>query len=65
MDDEEPVMMNLVQKFLYDEAFRLVAAALERHGLDPRGMELHAGVQAFLDHPELAAEFLAGQRISI
>jgi Fe-S-cluster containining protein len=65
MDDEEPVMLNLVQKFLYDEAFRLVAAALERHGLDPRGMELHAGVQAFIDRPVMAAEFLAGRRIRI
>ncbi len=65
MDDEEPVMLNLVQKSLYDEAFIQVAAALDRNGLDSRSMELHNAVQAFRDRPERVEEFLAGGRITL
>ena len=65
MDDEEPVMLNLEQKFFYDEAFMHVATALDRRGLDSRSMELHTAVQAFRDRPERVADFLAGERISL
>jgi Fe-S-cluster containining protein len=63
-EDEEPVMMNLAQKFLMDEAFRSVARALERLGMDFRSMELTGSVRGFIAHPDLVVDFLAGRRIS-
>lgn len=65
LDDEEPVMLNLEQKFLYDEAFMHVATALDRHGLDSRSMELHTAVQAFRECPERVGEFFNGARIRL
>ncbi|MBT0653228.1 YkgJ family cysteine cluster protein [Geomobilimonas luticola] len=65
LDDEEPVMLNLEQKFLYDEAFMHVATALDRHGLDSRSMELHTAVQAFMECPERVDEFFNGARIRL
>ena len=63
LDEEEPVVMNLFQKFLFDETFRTLAAVLEERGLDHRSWELTRGVQAALDSPELAAHFLHGRRL--
>ena len=65
MDDEVPVMLNLEQKSLYDEAFIHLAAELDRHGLDSHSMELHTAVQAFTERPELVIEFFTGARIRL
>ncbi|RII29043.1 MAG: YkgJ family cysteine cluster protein [Geobacter sp.] len=65
LDNEEPVMLNLTQKSLYDEAFIQVAAALDRQGLDSRSMELHTAVQAFRECPERVGEFFNGKRIQL
>jgi hypothetical protein len=63
-DEEEPILMSLTQKFLMDEAFRGVGRALERLGMDFRSMELTGAVRGIIKHPELAAAFLTGSRIS-
>lgn len=62
-DEEEQVVMNLFQKYLYDETFRILAAALEDQGLDHRSWELTRGVQACLAWPGITDEFLRGKRM--
>lgn len=47
-DEEEPVTMNLVQRFLYVEAFTAVAGGLDRHGLDSRSRELSVAIHGAL-----------------
>ncbi|WP_298266621.1 YkgJ family cysteine cluster protein [Geobacter sp.] len=47
-DEEEPLLMNLFQKFLVDTAFRGVAEGLARLGLDDRGCELTQSVATLL-----------------
>jgi Fe-S-cluster containining protein len=63
LDEEEPVVMNLFQKYLFDETFRALAAVLEERGLDHRSWELTRGVQAALACPPLADDFLRGRRL--
>ncbi len=63
-DEEEPILMNLTQKFLMDEVFRGVGGALERLGMDFRSMELTGAVRGVIAHPGLVDDFLAGRRIS-
>ncbi len=63
LDEEEPILMDLFQKFLFDETFRTVARTLEELGLDSRSLELTGGVKAFLDSPSLATAFLRGERV--
>ncbi len=63
-DEEEPILMNLTQKFLADEAFRGVGKALERLGMDFRSMELTGAARGIIAHPGLVADFLVGRRIS-
>ncbi|WP_298432223.1 YkgJ family cysteine cluster protein [Geobacter sp.] len=50
-DEEEPLLMNLFQKFLVDTAFRGVAEGLARLGRDDRGRELTQAVAALLQAP--------------
>ncbi len=64
LDEEEPVVMDLFQKFLFDETFTTAAAALAGLGLDARSRELTAAVRVFLDVPARATAFLRGERLA-
>lgn len=61
--DYAPLLANLFQKFLVEQTFRGIAAGLAQRGLDDTGRELTRSVGRFLAAPELATDFLAGQRI--
>ncbi len=63
LDPSLTVPMDLARKTVMDEAFRALARATEVHGMDERGVELAAGVGAFLSQPELIGRFLAGGRL--
>jgi Fe-S-cluster containining protein len=62
-DASRSVPMDLVLKSAMDEAFCALARAAEGRGMDARGIELSAGVDAFLSRPELADLLLAGERL--
>ena len=62
-DEAATVEMNLLHKYLMDEAYRGVARALERRRLDSRGVELVAGVGTFLDNRHLLDQFMAGGKV--
>ena len=51
-DEAEPVTMNLVQRFLYVEAFTTLGAALARQGADSRSRELVHAVHSALTSPK-------------
>lgn len=55
-----PVMMNLHQKQLFDQAFIALADALRAQGLDDRSTRLNTAIFSLLDHPELATAWLQG-----
>jgi Fe-S-cluster containining protein len=63
--EEELILMNLSQKFLMDTAFKGVASALDRLGLDSRSYELTSAVRGLLGRPELLGEFVGGKRVSL
>lgn len=62
-DEEEVIVSNLFQKFLMEETFRALSAAMERSGLDITGRELSRSVVRCLRDPRVADDFLAGKRI--
>jgi hypothetical protein len=63
-DPEECIVpVDLLRQMTYDAAFVALAEALAHHGLDDRGIELGAGLLAFLDRPEVSELFLQGQRL--
>jgi Fe-S-cluster containining protein len=64
-DEPAPVIMNLGQKFLFDKAFCTLGETLERLGLESRSYELNRAVWNCLIDPELAARFLAGEKVSL
>lgn len=64
-DEPAPVVMNLVQKYLFEAAFRTLAESLERLGLESRSFELSRAVWHCLADPEMAARFLAKEKISL
>lgn len=62
-DEEEAIVSNLFQKFLMEETFRVLSAAMERSGLDITGRELSRSVARCLQDPGIADDFLAGKRV--
>ncbi|ANA39629.1 YkgJ family cysteine cluster protein [Geobacter anodireducens] len=64
-DEDVALECNLFQKYLMEQAYRAVAAALERRGMDSAGRELVGTVARFLNEPRLADEFLAGRLITL
>ena len=62
-DEEETIVVNIFQKFLMEETFRALSAAMERAGLDVTGRELSRSVTRCLQDPRLADDLLAGKRI--
>ncbi|MBI1919844.1 MAG: YkgJ family cysteine cluster protein [Geobacter sp.] len=60
-----PVVMNLVQKYLFDTSFRTLGDTLDRLGLESRSYELSRAVWHCLVDPELATRFLAGCQVSL
>ena len=63
LDVPRSVPMDVVRKSVMAEAFCALARATEEAGMDTRGIELAAGVGAFLARPELCALLLAGERM--
>ena len=63
LDVPRAVPMDVVRKSVMAEAFCALARATEESGMDTRGIELAAGVGAFLARPELCARLLAGERL--
>ncbi|RII31418.1 MAG: hypothetical protein CXR30_00985 [Geobacter sp.] len=57
------VPSDMLRRALVDEAFCSFARALEHCGMETRSIELSAGVLAFLQHPDLGAKLLRGERI--
>lgn len=55
-----PVVMQLQQKQLCDQAFIALADALREQGLDDRSTSLHTAAYQLLRQPELAAAWLQG-----
>ncbi|AAR34054.1 YkgJ family cysteine cluster protein [Geobacter sulfurreducens] len=64
-DEEVPLECNLLQKYLMEQAYRSLAAALERRGIDSAGRELVGTVARFLNEPWLADKFLVGRLITL
>lgn len=64
-DEPVPVVMNLVQKFLFDTSFRTLGDTLERLGLESRSFELSRAVWHCLIDPELVTQFLGGCQVSL
>lgn len=62
-DEEETIVVNIFQKFLMEETFRALSAAMEQAGLDVTGRELSRSVTRCLQDPCLADDLLAGKRI--
>jgi len=63
LDVPRSVPMDMARKTAMDDAFRALARAAEERGMDSRGIELSAGVGAFLSRPELSMLLLAGERL--
>uniref|UniRef100_A0A831U1R6 YkgJ family cysteine cluster protein n=1 Tax=Geobacter metallireducens TaxID=28232 RepID=A0A831U1R6_GEOME len=63
-DEEETIVVNIFQKFLMEETFRALSAAMEKSGLDITGRELSRSVARCLQDPGVVADFLAGRRIA-
>lgn len=61
--EEGTIVVNIFQKFLMEETFRGLSAAMEKAGLDITGRELARSVTRCLHDPHLADYFLAGTRI--
>ena len=61
-DREAAVPMDMVNKLVMEEAFCAMGRALAVSGREPRGIELSAGVLAFLTRPELVGLLLDGGR---
>jgi Putative zinc- or iron-chelating domain len=61
LDVPRSVPMDLALKMVMDDAFRALARAAGAGGMDTRGIELSAGVVAFLVRPELTGLLLAGE----
>lgn len=61
--EEETIVSNIFQKFLMEETFRALSAAMEKSGLDITGRELSRSVARCLQEPGLADDFLAGTRV--
>lgn len=64
-DEPVPVVMNLVQKFLFDTSFRTLGDSLERLGLESRSFELSRAVWHCLIDPEMVPRFLSGGQLSL
>ncbi|BEH11277.1 YkgJ family cysteine cluster protein [Geobacter sulfurreducens subsp. ethanolicus] len=64
-DEEVLLECNLLQKYFMEQAYRSLAAVLERRGIDSAGRELVGTVARFLNEPRLADEFLAGRLITL
>jgi Fe-S-cluster containining protein len=62
-DAPRSVPMDMALKSAMDDAFRALARVAEERGMDPRGIELSAGVGAFLSRPEMSGLLLAGERL--
>lgn len=56
LDEERPIVCNLKHKYLLEAAYLGVAAALERSGLESRGLELASAVQELLLPPRQQVE---------
>ena len=59
-EDEAVVVMDTLQKVLYDEARHAVAEVLAARGLDARRRDVSAMSAAFLADPAAAGHFLGG-----
>lgn len=64
-DAPHVVPMELVRKTVMDETFRALSRAAAACGMENRGMELAAGVWAFLARPELSGRLPAGGKLPI
>jgi len=64
LDVPRAVPMDMTRKTAMDEAFCALARAMEECGFETRGIELSAGVGAFLARPELCQRLLSGGRLS-
>ena len=56
---------NLLQKALYDEALRAVAAALSTRGLDARSRDVSGMAGVFLADASRAQAYVAGTRVPL
>ncbi len=63
--EERPILMNLVQKELFEEAFHALGEALERLGWDRRSFKLTCAVPPLLRQPRLLEEFLRGEVLPV
>ena len=63
LDVPGAVPMDLARKTIMDEAFLALARAVADCGMEARGIELSAGVGAFLARPGLSEKLLAGERL--
>lgn len=63
--ETRPVLMNLLQKGVMEEAFRTFGELAEESGRDGRGLQLPMAVRRLLKEPELAEAWLAGERIAV
>jgi len=62
-DPSRDVPTDMVRKRVMDGAFLALVRAAGERGMDTRGIELAAGVGAFLARPDLGEALLAGQRL--
>lgn len=62
-DEEETIVVNIFQKFLMEETFRALSAAMEKSGFDITGRELSRSVTRCLQDPGVVDDFLAGKRV--
>lgn len=62
-DEEETIVVNIFQKFLMEETFRALSAAMEKAGFDITGRELSRSVTRCLQDPGVVDDFLAGKRV--
>jgi len=60
-----PVLMNLLQKNLFETAFAALGEALQERRVDARSSKLACAVDDFVRRPERVSEFLAGTPVAL
>ncbi|QAR32989.1 YkgJ family cysteine cluster protein [Geovibrio thiophilus] len=63
MGEEKPILMNLAVKKNYEQAFRAMAGAMEKCGMDSAGLELTRAVLCALRHDDIAERLGKGEKI--
>lgn len=63
--EDAPILMNLLQKSLFEAAFAGLGDALQQNRLDARSSKLSCALDAFLNRPERIRDFLAGQPVAV